>query len=344
MNSPLYWDNEASDALQRMLDSYPAIYLLCDTNTKKHCLPLLYNICSKTRKITTFCIPTGEKNKNLTTLNHIWQFLFEQKAIRKSLLLCLGGGILCDMGGFAAATWKRGIDFALIPTTLMAQADAAIGGKTAINFNQVKNQIGLFQPAVSTLFFTDLLHSLPQKELRSGFAEMLKHGLISDAKYWDRLQKLNSIDNILQEPQLIRQSAVIKQKITSQDFKEQNLRLILNFGHTLGHAIESATKGRISHGEAVIQGMQAAARLSFEKGMLSSDDEKKIREGLSKFYGKNNIFTSISAAQLLPYLQHDKKRDNSSFNFTLLKKIGEAKPNLHVSEGDIRKIWDNQPQ
>ncbi|MBO4402283.1 MAG: 3-dehydroquinate synthase [Bacteroidales bacterium] len=335
MNEPLFWDDGASAKLLELISTHHYL-VLCDTNTRRHCLPLLQKLCGRIDDKQIICIPAGEENKNMETLHFVWNALFENRMLRNSLLLCVGGGMVCDLGGFAAATWKRGIPFVFIPTSLMAQADAAIGGKTAVNFNGVKNQIGLFQRPEAVCMFHDFLHTLPVRELRSGFAEMLKHGLIANSNYWNSLCHLSKFTDILQHPEWIRKSAIIKSSFTTLDFKEQGDRQLLNFGHTFGHALEAAEEGGLSHGEAVAHGMALAAELSSHKQTLTAEACHEITESIRHFYGENPI--RRHAKKIIELMLHDKKRVQNNFNFILLQQIGKAVGPIPVSAEEVKEM------
>jgi 3-dehydroquinate synthase len=236
---------------------YSQIIVLSDTNTQTLCLPLIKDLLPYPAE--TIIIPAGEQHKNLLTCEWIWNQLLLQRLDRKSLLINLGGGVIGDMGGFCAATWKRGIDFIQIPTTLLSMTDAAIGGKTGIDFQGIKNIIGVFQNPAAIFIDPIFLKTLPERELRSGFAEVIKHALIGSPEL---LQKINLSENIplphLDWSELLRESIAVKVHVVAEDPTEQYLRMLLNFGHTIGHALESYfldTVTPLTHGEAIAIGM-----------------------------------------------------------------------------------------
>ena len=215
------------------------IFILVDENTHEYCLPTLLGNLETTASFEIIEIEEGEQSKNINTAVQLWEILTEFSADRHSLLICLGGGVVTDIGGFIASTYKRGIPFIYLPTTLLAMADAAVGGKTGIDHLFLKNIIGTFAEPKQIFLFADYLRTLPFPQLKSGFAEMLKHGLIADAGHW---QELISIENELSTEKIapyLLQSAELKQKIVQKDFHEKHIRKILNFGHTVGHAVES---------------------------------------------------------------------------------------------------------
>ena len=214
------------------------IFILVDENTHNHCLPILLPNLETDAPFEVIEIEAGEENKNIGTATQLWEIFSEMEADRKSLLINLGGGVVTDLGGFVASTYKRGIRFINLPTTLLAMCDASIGGKTGIDHQYLKNVIGTFALPEAILFYPKFLDTLKFEELRSGFAEMLKHGLIADEKHWNDLISLEKIAPQFIEP-FIQRSMEIKQDVVSKDFREQNIRKNLNFGHTIGHAVES---------------------------------------------------------------------------------------------------------
>ncbi|HAD14724.1 MAG TPA: 3-dehydroquinate synthase [Saprospirales bacterium] len=236
---------------------YTQVIVLTDDNTQTHCWPQIQNLLPHSVK--TITIPAGEQHKNLKTCEWIWNQMLLQQCDRKSLLINLGGGVIGDMGGFCAATWKRGIDFIQIPTTLLSMTDAAIGGKTGIDFQGIKNIIGVFQNPAAIFIDPTFLNTLAERELRSGFAEVIKHALIGSPVL---LHKIHQSGNTplphLDWSELLRESIAVKIHVVAQDPTEQNLRMLLNFGHTIGHALESYfldTDTPLTHGEAIAIGM-----------------------------------------------------------------------------------------
>jgi len=248
------------------LRNYSQIAILTDTNTRKHCYPIITSL----PKHEVVEVHAGEEHKNIDTCKIIWQKLTDLSFDRHSLLIILGGGVLGDMGGFCAATFKRGIDFILVPTTLLSQVDASVGGKLGIDFNNFKNHIGVFCNPKSTVIHAPFLKTLPERELRSGFAEVIKHCLISDEQMWHVIKK-----RALTEQDwgtLVKHSVDFKRSVTDQDPKERGLRKILNFGHTIGHALESyflAEGNLIFHGEAIAMGMIMESFIACEKKLIS---------------------------------------------------------------------------
>jgi 3-dehydroquinate synthase len=322
--------------------NYDGLFLLTDNNTQNFCLPLLQSI-PEIRTAKKFSISAGEENKNIESLSAVWKFLSENRATRKSLLINLGGGMLTDLGGFAAASFKRGIRFLNIPTTLLGAVDAAVGGKTGINFTGLKNEIGAFAPAVAVLIDSNFFMTLDQTQILSGYAEMLKHSLL---RFEENLNKLLcfDLDNINYEllNGLLYESVLIKEKIVEEDPTEQGIRKALNLGHTFGHAFESLAlemKRPILHGYAVAFGMVCELYLSFiqlgfDKNLLM----KKVRF-IKEHYG---VFTfdCRNFQRIYELMQHDKKNESGAINFTLLKAPGDIKINQTANREEIEESLD----
>lgn len=322
-------------------NSKAKIFVLVDENTEQYCLPILIKYLN--HKTTPIQISSGEVFKTLETCQLLWQELIDQGADRYSVLINLGGGVITDMGGFVAATYKRGIRFINIPTSLLAMVDAAIGGKTGIDFKQLKNQIGIFIPPEMTLIYPEFLKTLVPREMRSGLAEVIKYGLIDSPKIWNYIQKMDT-NSFKIDPWIIQESVAIKEKIVAQDPTEKGIRKSLNFGHTLGHAIEtyflSKTKSKqLLHGEAIAAGMILAASLSSQTTDFPIEKTRKIARVINKLYAKLN-FTPSDIDAMLDLLQHDKKNTNGQLNFVLLKTIGKTELDCQVSEEQIRNAFD----
>ena len=340
-NTITYTDKPSLRLLEYLKEKeYSSFYILTDENTSKHCLPLLAKSKRALLKC-NFIINSGEHNKNIQTIEQIWQFLHNQNADRKSLLINLGGGQVCDLGGFAAGTYKRGIDYINIPTTLLSMADASTGGKTGFNFSGMKNEIGMFYKPVETIIFTGFLNTLDITQIKSGFAEMLKHGLIADEKYWRTLLKNipENHKNISNFNSLIKKSVAIKNSVVNKDPYEKNLRKVLNFGHTAGHAIESyliEKKMRVLHGYAVAWGMAVEARLSLLKKNLPEKKFLSIQHSIFSIYGKPPI--SIKDYKKIASLTiKDKKNEAQQINVSLLNGIGSCQINCQCSIDEIIK-------
>ncbi len=315
--------------------SYSKVFFLCDENTQKHCIPYLLQRINNSINSEIIEIESGEENKDIATCQQLWKVLSDLDGDRNSVVLNLGGGVITDMGGFVAATFLRGIDFINIPTTLLAMVDASIGGKTGINRANLKNQIGLFKKAVFTLIDVNYLNTLPQNQMRSGLAEMLKHGLIADKSYWNKLSDLSQL-TLEDLENLVKKSIEIKTKITSKDQQESGIRKILNFGHTLGHAIESfclenENKKTLLHGEAVAIGLILEAYLSYQTSSLSKTALNEIKEVVSHSF-KPLKFTTSDIGNIINLLKFDKKNNKGIINFVLLQEIGSAIIDCQVSE------------
>lgn len=313
---------------------YSKVFFLIDENSEKHCLPyLIQNL-----EITDYDlieVSSGEENKNIDFCIGIWKMMIDFGADRNSLLINVGGGVITDMGGFAASTFKRGIDFVQIPTTLLSQVDASVGGKTGIDMDHLKNIIGTFTQPKAVFIDTNFLKTLPQQQLVSGFAEMLKHGLIVDRDYFYALKEASpeAID-----PALIRHSIAIKNSVILQDPEEKGLRKILNFGHTIGHAVESFSLQKdhvpLLHGEAVAIGMICEAYLSFQKNGLPQEELEEIIQTLRNFYQKYPI-KEASVPELIEIMKSDKKNYSGKINCSLLTQIGQCTIDSFCTEDEL---------
>jgi 3-dehydroquinate synthase len=317
---------------------YSNIFIFCDENSAKHCLPHLIGQVPMLIGSELIEIESGEQNKTLSICQEVWETIGESKADRKAIFVNLGGGVVCDMGGMIASLYKRGIKFFHIPTTLLAQVDASIGGKLAVDQAGHKNQIGLFRNPDIVLVDPEFLSTLPERQWLSGLAEVLKHALIADADYWTFLASLD-LKNEEYLSALLHKSIEIKNAIVLQDWEEKGLRKTLNFGHTIGHALESnalENKKNLLHGEAVAIGLAVETILSEMKNKLSQQECSKILSRLKEVFNlepiKENEFSD-----LIEWMRHDKKNDSAQINFTLLNKIGQADYNKTVSENVIEE-------
>lgn len=326
-----------SETLSQYLSdkNYSKVMVLVDQNTKKHCYESVKPLLPAHKVIQ---IKAGEENKNLETCSYIWEQMTENELDRHSLLVNLGGGVIGDMGGFCAATYKRGIDFIQIPTTLLSQVDASVGGKLGIDFQGFKNHLGVFTLPNAVLIDKEFLKSLPERELRSGFAEIIKHCLIQDATKWKEIRILDLDQQNLGD--LIQHSVEIKKKVVAADPTEKGLRKILNFGHTLGHAIETffldKGKKRLLHGEAIAAGMIAEAYIGFQKGMLNEDEMAQIEEFIYAVYGTVNI-DSADFDTIIKLTQQDKKNRGKLVRASILKGIGDCAYDISLSKTDMKK-------
>jgi 3-dehydroquinate synthase len=334
--------------------SYDRLFLLTDEHTHKLCLPRLESI-PEIRMAKQISIPAGDENKNMQTLSKVWEFLSQNGATRKSLLINLGGGMLTDLGGFAAATFKRGIRFINIPTTLLGAVDAAVGGKTGINFNGLKNEIGAFAPAIAVLIDSNFFKTLDTANLLSGYAEMLKHALLIPCHHRRRRGAINrapTLDETLrfdwEQPDfqklndLLFESVLVKERIVEEDPTEQGIRKALNLGHTFGHAFESLSyelNRPVLHGYAVAWGIVCELYLSFIKLGFDKTDLMKIARFVKEHYGVF-AFDCKQYQRIYELMQHDKKNESGAINFTLLKAVGEIEINQTANQKDIDEVLD----
>ncbi len=334
--------NDISKEINRFLKlnktKYSKLFILVDENSLKFCYPQLVEKIEAFEDGEIIEIDSGEQSKTLEVCIQIWSALSEYGADRKSLFVNIGGGVIGDMGGFIASTFKRGIDFINIPTTLLAQVDASIGGKVGVDLNHLKNEIGVFNNPSAVFVNSNFLNTLDKRQILSGFAEIIKHALIADYNYWIKVMSadfadLNSFD------ELIKTSVHIKNTIVSEDPTEQNIRKVLNFGHTIGHAIETFSlehenKKHLLHGEAIAVGMVCEAYLSYKICKLSKDELQEITEFIiGKF--KSVKLDEMDAHRLIELMRHDKKNDKGDINFSLLSAIGKCEINKKAKADQI---------
>jgi len=316
-------------------NKYSKVFVFADTNTSALCIPIFRSFLDDLEDFDIIETDPGEENKNIDFCIGIWKTLLDFGADRKCLMINLGGGVITDMGGFVASTYKRGIDFINIPTTLLSQVDASVGGKTGIDIDSVKNMVGTFSLPKAVFIEHTFLNTLSKRELLSGFAEMVKHGLITDAAYYHNL-KNSDYQNI--EAQAIYRSVQIKNEVVTADPLEKGLRKILNFGHTIGHAIETYAlthdKKPLTHGEAIAIGMVCEAFLSAKYCTLTADELSDISTYLCTIYPKYTI-KEKSFNMLLSLMQSDKKNEDGQIMFSLLEKIGHCAFNCRVTNDDI---------
>ena len=315
------------------------LFVLADENTATHCVPLL-RLGEEAHLIT---IAPGDENKHIETLTHVWEDLSIHGATRHSLLVNVGGGMVTDLGGFAAATYKRGIRYINVPTTLLAMVDAAVGGKTGINLHALKNEIGAFYPADVVMVSSTFLGTLDTGNLASGFAEMLKHGLISNAEHWGRLMRFD-IDNpnldMLQH--LIMESIQTKEEIVKQDPTEQHIRKALNLGHTLGHAFETMAMRHGTpclHGYAVAWGLIGELYLSHVREGFPTETLRQALQYIKEVYSTPD-FGCKQYDELYELMQHDKKNRGTEIHFTLLGGIGDIHIDRTASKEEIFEMLD----
>lgn len=314
------------------------ILILVDENTHQYCIPTLLGNMETDIPFEIIEIEAGEDLKNIETAVQLWEIFSEFETDRKSLLINLGGGVITDLGGFVASTYKRGIKFINIPTTLLGMCDASIGGKTGIDHQFLKNIVGTFAQPEKIFVYPSFLKTLPFEELRSGFAEMLKHGLIADEKHWNDLISINELTPETVSP-YIERSMQIKETVVEKDFKEENIRKTLNFGHTIGHAVESLflKSGKIiPHGECVAMGMICETKLSLYEGLIDENTSNFIIENLKKFYPDLNI-SAVSNDEILSLMMNDKKNSAGEIKFSLLNSIGNSVFDYKCSAENINK-------
>lgn len=329
----VYFNGKAFKSLNKHLfeKAYSIIFILVDENTHELCLPQFMAEIHGDYQFEIIEIESGEHHKNVDTCVGVWEALSELGADRKSILINLGGGVLTDLGGFVASTFKRGIDFINVPTTLLSMVDASVGGKTGVDLGSLKNQVGVINQPVMVLILPDFLDTLDERQVCSGFAEMLKHGLIQNKNYWEALKKA---ENLVAMKEHILTSVQIKNKVVLQDPTEQGIRKILNYGHTLGHAIESyflerEAKESLLHGEAIAIGMILEGYLSHKISGLSKNTLQDIKRTFLSRYDKVE-FTEEDIRAILGLMKYDKKNAHGKVNFVLLKAIGEPEVDVEI--------------
>ncbi|MBJ2175147.1 3-dehydroquinate synthase [Aureibaculum sp. A20] len=324
----IYFNDDAYQNLNDYIskNEISKVYILTDNNSHKFCLPKFKTKIPNSVTIQTITIKDGEINKNINTCVHVWKKLTELEADRKSLIINIGGGMVTDLGGFVASTFKRGIKFINIPTTLLSMVDASVGSKTGVDLDNLKNLVGLFSNPEMVLIDSTFLETLPERELKSGVAEVIKYGLTFDADLLatikqDKWKEVAALNNI------IYQSIEIKNKVVLEDFKETGLRKVLNFGHTVGHAIESyyldhKDLDRLLHGEAIAIGMIVEAYISKQQCGFPEAELDALKQYVLKTYGKTTISKEHIPA-ILELMKHDKKNIKGTVRYILLKNIGE---------------------
>ncbi|MGP1417969.1 3-dehydroquinate synthase [Prevotella fusca] len=316
-------------------------FVLVDETTREKCWELIKDeFCLKQAQVIS--IGTTDGNKTLDTLAYVWQALQQGGATRHSLLINLGGGMVTDLGGFAASTFKRGINFINIPTTLLAMVDASVGGKTGINFGGLKNEIGVFSDAGFVLLNTEWLRTLDAENIRSGYAEMLKHGLTADEEMWAELVGFNLAQPDLQQlAAMLGKSVRVKERIVEEDPHEKGLRKALNLGHTFGHAFESWSMKRnpVLHGYAVAFGLIAELYLSVVKTGFPIERMRQTVSFIREYYGSLRI-TCNDYPDLIDFMHHDKKNRGDEINVTLLGAVGDVRIDQSVSEEEVKEALD----
>ena len=319
------------------------LFVLCDETTERLCLPVIRDFdCMKGAQLIT--IPATDTHKTLESLSHVWSELQRMGTTRHSLMVNLGGGMVTDLGGFAASTFKRGIPYINIPTTLLSMVDASVGGKTGINFGGLKNEIGVFNNARSVILDTTFLRTMDHENICSGYAEMLKHGLINNEEMWAELLNFSlelSVESLETLGTMVAESVAVKQRIVTEDPTEQGIRKALNLGHTAGHAFESLALERkpVLHGYAVAWGMIVELYLCCVKTNFPQDKMRQTVAFIKENYGRMAI-TCDDYPHLIELMHHDKKNQGNSINFTLLGGIGDIRINQTATEEEIKEALD----
>lgn len=311
------------------------LFVVADKHTVGFCDKLLEKV--NWMPLNVAVVDCGEENKSLVSVARVWSMLSKRGARRSSILLCVGGGMVTDMGGFAASTFKRGMRCIYVPTTLLAQVDASLGGKTGFNLDGLKNEIGTFSEPERVVIDVSLLQTLPVRERVSGYAEMLKHGLLSGMEYLERLLACDT--NVPEREEfleLIKKSVSVKNDIVTQDPNEKGIRKALNFGHTIGHAIESCSMMRrenMLHGEAIALGIIAELYLSVREKGFPGEVYRRVREFIKRYYPTYPVMEH--ADTLYELMLHDKKNDRKGVNFTLLEDVGQFSINNYCTKEQI---------
>ena len=337
------FEAELTAAINRC--EHDRIFVLTDTNTEKHCLPVLNNCKLSIANYQVITIGASDLSKNLESVSHVWSELQKGGATRHSLMINLGGGMVTDLGGFAASTFKRGINFINIPTTLLAMVDASVGGKTGFNFGGLKNEIGVFNDADTVIINTQFLKTLDRENICSGYAEMLKHGLINreGRRMFDELLSFDILNpNLAVLARMVGESVEVKEKIVTEDPLEHGIRKALNVGHTMGHAFESwamAHNKPVLHGYAVAFGIIPEVFLACTKTGFPQDVMRQMVYYIKEVYGTLPI-TCDDYPELLELMTHDKKNTAGVINFTLLGGIGDIRINQTATKEEILEALD----
>ena len=319
------------------------LFVLCDETTERLCLPVVSDFeCMKNAQ--RIVIPATDTHKTLESLSHVWSELQRMGATRHSLMVNLGGGMVTDLGGFAASTFKRGIPYINIPTTLLSMVDASVGGKTGINFGGLKNEIGVFNNARSVILDTTFLRTMDHENICSGYAEMLKHGLINNEEMWAELMNFSlelSDESLEKLGRMVAESVAVKERIVTEDPTEHGIRKALNLGHTAGHASESLPLERkaVLHGYAVAWGMIVELYLCCVKTGFPQEKMRQTVAFIKENYGRMAI-TCDDYPHLIELMHHDKKNEGNSINFTLLGSIGDIRINQTATEEEIMEALD----
>lgn len=333
----------AATTLSTQLDAYVGqkILILVDENTQQHCLDYLLTSFEQLAQAEILVIPAGEESKSIELAVQLWDLLLAYEVTKKDLLICLGGGVVTDMGGFIASTYKRGLDVIMIPTTLLCMVDAAIGGKNGIDFKGFKNMIGCNKQPLHIFIDPAFLHTLPTEELRSGWAECIKHALINGPELWQQVQKITPFidwENFQLDSAIFWELILTKIQIVEQDPLETNLRKVLNLGHTIGHALEAhqlQIDAPIAHGHAVAWGILIEAMIATNQGVMLEKDLNSIHELIAAIYTPLR-WDQLNVAALAVYLDQDKKNQDQLWRYVALQKAGVYEMNsvIHSQELD----------
>jgi 3-dehydroquinate synthase len=324
--------------LDKLGTSKKKICVVTDSNLSRHYLNELIELLKDYAKVVeTFTFPAGETSKNLETVQELYNRLIQSNFDRKDLLVALGGGVVGDLTGYAAATYLRGIQFIQLPTSLLAMVDSSIGGKTGVDFQDYKNMVGAFHQPAAVYMNLSTLYSLSDVQFFSGLGEIIKHGLIKESSYYLWLKE--NIDSIKKrEPDSLREmvfrSCKIKQEVVEKDPKEQGERALLNFGHTIGHAVEKLMDFKLLHGECVAVGMVAASYLSYKKNWITLEELEDIKTVLKAFELPISI-SGLDPNEIYRVTTHDKKVEGNKIKFILLRRIGEAYIDIEVTPAEI---------
>ena len=320
-----------------------SIFIIGDETTLRHCLAELLGHVPRLQGAETIAVVPGEGSKSIAVCQHIWEHLTARAADRNTLIVALGGGVVTDITGFVAGTYKRGVRCVHVPTSLMGMVDAAIGGKAGVDLGGVKNTVGVFHDPMSVYVHVPFLKSLGKRELLNGVAEMIKHGLVRDAAHWEAISEapLHDIDALTP---LVSKSAAIKAAVVKEDPREQGLRKLLNFGHTIGHGLEAlsweAQQRTLQHGEAVAIGMVCEAWLSWRLGMLDRGSNDRIAQHLLSLY-KPFMLQGAEHHRIIELMHNDKKNHAGQFRFTLLTGIGSARVDVPITAAQVHEALDH---
>lgn len=343
IKSPTYQihiGNNCFEALNAFLSksTYSGYFIICDENSFAHCLPSLLFHSPKLNEAEIIELESGEDKKTLDTCLQVWGALTDTGADKKSLIINLGGGVISDLGGFVASTFKRGLDFINIPTTMLAMVDASVGGKTGVDFEGIKNHIGTTCAPKGIYINPTFLETLSERQIRNGYAEIIKIALIADVSFWKELKKLKTTKEF-QTEKVISKAIALKNEIVKKDFHEKNIRKSLNFGHSIGHALESALISQnkdILHGEAIAAGMIIEAEIAHSLKSISLKEQKEITGYISAIYSHIKI-SKETETQLMKYILHDKKNEGTDLCFALPKGIGQYELFCGVKTDVIKK-------